>query len=547
MVLARLTGPIRRLFRHILQVAVPTFNRVDSGPNDMEAKEDQLSMQTELQQSMLGVFPVGSVTGERGERAIERANDRGPMVVAPGQSTSSRAVSIKRKLEELDIGVAETSALTTSQVRPRRESREDLHGMFAAQSTGRECYQGDLFNHEEARPLDDESQMRGEGGNAASDVDGICENQADWNSSVEGIFESIAKLAEGNQNDVIITAGGGYPLDLNMTVDGTVQMENIIGNDVSLADTKFVSISENLAVTGIGTSDLLGEESFGRSGTGSECGLVSGNDLVVEELEGMRSVEQDEKVEFGLHDMTNCRTLSNGSAVSEGSSHCNTGSSICGTIDGGSFCHGECVCDGNLGNINSEAYAGSACGHTQPKLQFFVRTYIDGRTIVLHANGMDTIESVLKQILLRTGLPIAEQRLIYFGRQLQYDQTLAECRVCNDATLYLVARMKSTALPQSWQLVNELVSTIRQICAMGYQERHARNKLVEAQESIRSGVKEFLRMAAEAVPVSEHLQVFRLAGATSALVMLLLSPVETNRECAEESIKLFLCAPPDEV
>lgn len=36
------------------------------------------------------------------------------------------------------------------------------------------------------------------------------------------------------------------------------------------------------------------------------------------------------------------------------------------------------------------------------------------------------------------------------------------------------------------------------------------------------------------------LQVFELAGATLALVMLLLSPVESNRECAEDSISLFL-------
>lgn len=36
------------------------------------------------------------------------------------------------------------------------------------------------------------------------------------------------------------------------------------------------------------------------------------------------------------------------------------------------------------------------------------------------------------------------------------------------------------------------------------------------------------------------MQVFELAGATSALVMLLLSPVESNRECAEDAITLFL-------
>ncbi|KAI5059307.1 hypothetical protein GOP47_0025626 [Adiantum capillus-veneris] len=178
-------------------------------------------------------------------------------------------------------------------------------------------------------------------------------------------------------------------------------------------------------------------------------------------------------------------------------------------------------------------------------LQFFVKTYMDGRTIVLYGNASDTIESVHRQISLKTGLPLSEQRLIYFGRQLQQDQTLADCHITNDATLHLVARMRSTALPHSWQLINDLVATIRGICSMGNEDGEARYNLIQAQLSIRACVKDFFKMATKSASFSEHMQIFQLAGATSALIMLLLSPIESNGETAEESIRLFFCTNED--
>jgi hypothetical protein len=139
------------------------------------------------------------------------------------------------------------------------------------------------------------------------------------------------------------------------------------------------------------------------------------------------------------------------------------------------------------------------------QLQFFVRTYMDGRTIVLHAHGSDLVESVYQQIFLRTGLPVSEQRLIFGRLQLQQDQTLEDCKVVDDSTLYLVARMRSTALPASWQLINDLVATIRQIC--GVDQGQVGLKLMHFQDCIRASVQDFLKMASKSVPVSEHMQV----------------------------------------
>ena len=58
---------------------------------------------------------------------------------------------------------------------------------------------------------------------------------------------------------------------------------------------------------------------------------------------------------------------------------------------------------------------------SKPRLQFFVRTFLDGRTIVIHGSASDIVESVQRQIRLKTGLPMYEQRLIYGGKQLQHD------------------------------------------------------------------------------------------------------------------------------
>ncbi|KAI5080078.1 hypothetical protein GOP47_0005557 [Adiantum capillus-veneris] len=182
---------------------------------------------------------------------------------------------------------------------------------------------------------------------------------------------------------------------------------------------------------------------------------------------------------------------------------------------------------------------------SNPMLQFFVRTFNDARTLVVQAHAEDTIELVHEFIYKKTGLPISEQRLIYSGRQLQRHQTLSECQVSNDATLHLVARMLSTHLHRSWQLVNDLVATIHRVLSMTDNGRRSRVLLTQAQDKIRANVKEFLKLAAENVPVSEHMQVFQLAGATSALVVLLLSPLDTNQDCAECSIKLFVSATDD--
>ncbi|KAL5729757.1 HECT-type E3 ubiquitin transferase [Ranunculus cassubicifolius] len=168
-------------------------------------------------------------------------------------------------------------------------------------------------------------------------------------------------------------------------------------------------------------------------------------------------------------------------------------------------------------------------------LHFFVKSFSTSKNLVIHANSNDSVESVHEQICRITGIPVFEQGLIYRGKQLQWDQTLAECSIQNDAGLELVSRMRSTQYPKTWQVINDLVSAITRLCR-GEFHNPLNAKIVK------SRIKEFLRMT----PKDDgdmslgHAQIFKSASAPLALVMLFLSPFDGNKDCAEDSIRLFL-------
>jgi E3 ubiquitin-protein ligase NEDD4 len=387
----------------------------------------------------------------------------------------SRSTSSKRKLDDYEIGMAESSVSTTSQVRARRESREDVLEESVAESSGRERSDA-LVGAAEAQPLDGESQMREEDGNAAIDDDS--EDSTCYGSSLDGSSkEPPDKVAE---IEPTITEGS-IPSDRDL-LDSP-------GSEAEVVDTE------------IEPGSRVDDVEVDRE-------AVPSDELPAKEPERDLIMEVYDEL------------LRSGSIPRLGSSSSSTST---------------------IASEHSALQCYPTPMETSPaRLQFFVRTY--GRTIVLHADASDLVESVHQQIFTKTGLPVAEQRLIFGRLQLQQDQTLASCNVDNDATLTLVARMRSTAHPSSWQLINDLVSTIRTMCATTAGEQQVGLKLMHSQDCVRASVQEFLKMAVKSLPVPEHMQVFELAGATAALVMLLLSPLESNRECAEDAINMFLAS-----
>ncbi|CAH9081655.1 unnamed protein product [Cuscuta epithymum] len=166
-------------------------------------------------------------------------------------------------------------------------------------------------------------------------------------------------------------------------------------------------------------------------------------------------------------------------------------------------------------------------------VQFFVRLLCGGSTLVLEAYPDDSVESIHEKIHSITGIPVFEQRLIYRGKQLQWEQTLAECGIQKDAGLQLVGRMRSTGHPQAWQFMDDMVSAILEL----YKSQNPQPTM-----RIKTRLKDFLENIPRdnADKASEYLQIFLASRAPAALVLLYMSPVKTYKDCAEESIRTFI-------
>ncbi|XP_024157130.1 E3 ubiquitin-protein ligase UPL5-like [Rosa chinensis] len=74
-----------------------------------------------------------------------------------------------------------------------------------------------------------------------------------------------------------------------------------------------------------------------------------------------------------------------------------------------------------------------------PMLQFFIKTISGGNTLVIQAHAHDSVKTLHERIEAITRIPATEQRLIYRGKQLQWEQSLAR-PVLNPKRRQLAAR-----------------------------------------------------------------------------------------------------------
>jgi ubiquitin C len=79
--------------------------------------------------------------------------------------------------------------------------------------------------------------------------------------------------------------------------------------------------------------------------------------------------------------------------------------------------------------------------------QIFLKT-LTGQTILIDGDYSETVAMFKQRVFQKAGIPVEQQRLIFAGKQMEDERTMADYNIQKSSTLHLVLRLPSPDPPQ---------------------------------------------------------------------------------------------------